>query len=171
MIEKIKKLDKKLIMMFVVAISIAILVVEPHLFESFIKNANYEDISIIILYFPGIFLLVGLLEVLIPKKLVIKKLGKKSGTMGSIYSFFLGAILPGPLYISFPIAMIMARKGVSMFNVALFVGAWSCFKIGEEVLELQFLGPKFLLLRILITIPFVILSSVIISKAHINLKK
>ena len=139
MIEKLKSIDKKMVMMLVVAISIAILVVEPRLFESFIKNANYDDISIILLYFPGIFLLMGLFEVLIPKETVVKKLGKESGARGSFYSFFLGAILPGPLYISFPIAMVMARKGVSMFNVALFIGAWSCFKIGEEVLELQFL--------------------------------
>ena len=171
MIKKLREINIKVIVILIAVISIIAFLIAPDLFDNFLKGSNFQDILIIILYLPGLFILMGLIEVIIPKEFFIKKLGKNSGWVGSFYSFMLGSILPGPLYLSFPIAMVMVKKGVSLFNVALFVGAWSCFKIVEEVLELHFLGVKFMLLRIIITIPFVILTAYIIDRFHINVKQ
>jgi len=113
----------------------------------------------------------GFIEVLVPEKKIIEHLGKHSGLKGSFFSFFLGSLIPGPLYVAFPLASLLLKKKVSMFNVSLFIGAWSCLKIGEEIFEFQFLGLKFLLLRILTTIPFVVLISFILNTIHLKPKE
>lgn len=114
---------------------------------------------------PGFFILMALLKAWLPDKLIVRHLGHASGLKGSLYTFLLGSITPGPLYLSFPMAALLSKKGASPFNVALFVCAWSSFKVLEEIFEIQFLGLRFMLLRLVMSIPFVILTSFILSRA------
>ena len=122
-----------------------------------------------IAFLPGFFILMGLFEVWIPEKQVQKHLGKHSGWKGAIYSFLLGALIPGPFYLAFPMAASLLRKGVSKFNIMLFIGAWGAFKIGEEIFEMHFMGFRFFFLRIVITLPFIIIIAFIMEK--MNFKK
>ncbi len=126
--------------------------------------SDNSEILSIFLYLPGFFVLIGLFEAWVSKDLVVRHLGVQSGLMGSVYSFILGCLIPGPLYLAFPIAGTLLRKGIGKFNVVLFLGAWSSFKIAEEIFELHFLGARFLVLRVLLTVPFVILVAFIVSK-------
>jgi len=118
----------------------------------------------IFLYLPGFFVLIGLFEAWVSKSFVVSHLGENSGLKGSVYSFVMGCLIPGPLYLAFPLAGALLRKGISRFNVVLFIGAWSSFKVVEEIFELHFLGPRFMVLRVLLTVPFVIVVAFIVSK-------
>ncbi|HDP73484.1 MAG TPA: permease [Candidatus Woesearchaeota archaeon] len=122
------------------------------------------DFLLILVYLPGLFVLMALLKAWLPDRLIVKHLRHASGFKGSLYAFLLGSITPGPLYLSFPIAALLSKKGASSFNVALFVCAWSTLKLVEEIFELHFLGLRFMLLRLAITLPFVILTSFILGR-------
>ncbi|NLI96050.1 MAG: permease, partial [Synergistaceae bacterium] len=74
-------------------------------------------------------------------------IGEKSGLLGAGLSIFLGAFAAGPLYLAFPIAETLLRKGTGLFNVFLFVGAWSTMKIPMLMFEMQSLGLKFAFVR------------------------
>ncbi len=73
---------------------------------------------------PPIFILLGLLDVWIPRERIIRHLGEESGIKGIVLSFLLGAAAAGPLYGAFPIAAVFMKKGVKFSNVLIFIGAW-----------------------------------------------
>lgn len=96
---------------------------------------------------PPIFLLLGLMDVWVPKETMMKYMGKDAGVKGGIFAFVLGSFSAGPLYASFPVAAVFLKKGVSLTNVFLFIGAWSTTKIPMMLFEITQLGSKFALIR------------------------
>jgi uncharacterized membrane protein YraQ (UPF0718 family) len=96
---------------------------------------------------PPIFLMVGLFDVWIPREKVIKKLGDTSGWLGIMIAIALGAFAAGPLYAAFPVAEVLLKKGVSLRNIWIFIGAWSTMKIPMLLFEVQNLGLRFALTR------------------------
>jgi len=51
-------------------------------------------------------------------------------------SSLMGSAAAGPLYAAFPVAEVMISKGASMFNVMVFLGAWSTTKIPLFMFEM-----------------------------------
>ena len=76
--------------------------------ESFSLTADYilEMLCVV----PPIFMLMGLMDVWIPKSAMMKYLGKGSGFMGGLIAFALGSFSSGPLYAAFPIAGMFIKK-------------------------------------------------------------
>ncbi len=107
-----------------------------------------EMISII----PPIFILLGLLDVWVDRATMMKYTGKGSGLKGVLIAFLLGSAAAGPLYAAFPVAGVMLKKGSSLFNVFIFIGAWSTTKIPMLTFETANLGPAFTLTRLLLSI-------------------
>ncbi|PIY60204.1 permease [Candidatus Woesearchaeota archaeon CG_4_10_14_0_8_um_filter_47_5] len=151
-----KNTSHKIALILVAALVIGALLIAPEYIIGTLAEADYSLVLMILYYLPGFFILLSLFEVWLPEEVVVAHLGRHSGIKGAVYSFVLGTLLPGPIYIAFPLAASMVKKGVSPFNAILFIGAWSSLKLGEEVFEFQFLGPRFAVLRLVITIPFVI---------------
>lgn len=106
---------------------------------------------------PPIFLLLGLLDVWVPRETMIRLMGKDSGLRGMALALLLGSVAAGPLYAAFPVAAVLAKKGVSFQNVAVFLGAWSTTKIPMFLFEITALGPRFALTRLALNIPGIIL--------------
>ena len=102
--------------------------------------------------FPAILVLMGLADVWIPKSLINKYLGKESGMKGIMISIFLGTLPTGPLYIAFPIAAELIRKKARISNVMIFLGVWASSKIPQIGVEIEFLGLKFALIRLVLTL-------------------
>ena len=119
-----------------------------------------EMISIL----PAVMVILGLFAVFVPKEAVVKYLGKTSGIKGIILAILLGALPTGPLYIAFPMAAALLKKGAKISNIIVFLSAWACIKIPQEMMELQFLGGQFMLLRLILTIIFVIIMGISIEK-------
>lgn len=113
---------------------------------------------------PPVFLLLGLLDVWVPREAVMKVMGEKSKVLGAALSVVLGAAAAGPLYGAFPVAETMHRKGVRYFNIIVFLGAWSTLKIPMALFEMASLGPRFALLRWAINVPAIILIALIIDR-------
>ncbi|MBU0758241.1 MAG: permease [Nanoarchaeota archaeon] len=170
MIHKTKNIHHKWFLAAIIIAVIIALITRPDITIKEFAERDYSPIINILLYLPGFFILMGLFEIWLPEKFIAEHLGNHSGISGAFYSFLFGTIIPGPLYVAFPIAAMLIKKGISRYNVALFIGAWSSIKIGEEIFEFQFMGLKFMLLRLLFTIPFVILSSFVIDRVQIKTK-
>lgn len=104
------------------------------------------------LIMPPVFLLMGLIEVWIPKHKIQQWLGSGSGIRGAALSLVLGTLPTGPLYVAFPMAGSLIRKGASITNMVLFLGSWAALKIPQLMVEIKFLGLSFTLLRFALTL-------------------
>lgn len=123
------------------------------------------------LIMPPVFILLGLLDVWIPKETIIKYMGEDSGFKGIILSFALGAVGAGPLYAAFPVALVLIKKGVKFDNILIFVGAWSTMKIPLLLLEISSFGKTFAFTRLAINIPGIIIMSFLLNKFVVSKEK
>ncbi|HPR76349.1 MAG TPA: permease, partial [Oscillospiraceae bacterium] len=71
----------------------------------------------------------------------------------------------GPLYAAFPVAGVMLKKGSSLFNVFVFVGAWSTTKIPMLTFEAASMGPTFMLVRLGLSIIGILIIAAITEKS------
>ena len=109
-----------------------------------------------ILILPAVMVLMGLFTVFVPKDLVVRYLGRESGLRGIFIAILMGTLPTGPLYIAFPIASALLKKGARVSNIVVFLTAWSCIKLPQELVELEFLGFRFMLARLVLTVIFAI---------------
>ncbi|HAS73197.1 MAG TPA: permease [Clostridiales bacterium UBA8960] len=98
---------------------------------------------------PPIMLLIGLLDVWVPKEVMIKFMGEKSGVLGILVAFLLGALAAGPLYAAFPIAAILLKKNARLSYVIFFLGVWSTAKLPLVMFEIASFGGTFTAIHIL----------------------
>lgn len=113
---------------------------------------------------PPIFILLGLLDVWVPKETMVKYMGENSGLKGIILAMFIGSAAAGPLYGAFPVAAVFMKKGVSFKNILIFIGAWSTTKIPMLLFEATSLGLKFTLTRLFVDIIGIVLIAFLLSK-------
>ncbi|MFA5340834.1 MAG: permease [Clostridia bacterium] len=118
-----------------------------------------------LLVIPPIFVLLGLLDVWVDRSVMIKYIGKGSGLKGVLIAFLLGSAAAGPLYAAFPVAGVMLKKGSSLFNVFIFIGAWSTTKIPMLTFEAASLGLTYTLIRLGLSIVGILLIAVFAEKA------
>jgi uncharacterized membrane protein YraQ (UPF0718 family) len=110
-----------------------------------------------ITFLPFMFILIGLFDVWFPKEKVEKHIGEGSGIKGIFWVILLAMLQAGPLYGAFPVAYLLWKKGCSIKNIFIYLGAFSTLKIPVITFEIGFLGLKFSLLRTLVTLPVFIL--------------
>jgi uncharacterized membrane protein YraQ (UPF0718 family) len=106
-----------------------------------------------ILFLPLMFILIGLFDVWIPREKIERHVGTGSGAWGILWVILLAMLQAGPLYAAFPVAALLWKKGCSIRNVFVYLGAFSTLKIPMLAFEIGFLGLKFSLLRTLFTLP------------------
>lgn len=105
-----------------------------------------------LLVIPPIFILLGLLDVWVPRDQMIRFMGPDSGAKGGFLAFLLGSFAAGPLYGAFPISAVLMKKGASFTNILIFIGAWSTTKIPMLLFESSALGSRFAFSRLAIDI-------------------
>lgn len=130
---------------------IILMVILPEIGWSSLRNigSNVKEMLGVI---PPVFILLGLLDVWVDRQTMMKYTGPGSGIKGAFISFILGSAAAGPLYAAFPVAAMMLKKGSSLFNVFLFIGAWSTTKIPMLTFEASSLGVPFTVTRLCLSI-------------------
>lgn len=123
-----------------------------------------SQIKAMLLVLPPIFLLLGLLDVWVPRETLMKFMGENSGFKGKLIAFALGSAAAGPLYGAFPVAAVLMKKGAGFTNILIFIGAWSTTKIPMLIFEMQAIGWRFALSRFLIDIPGIIIIAFAVKK-------
>ncbi len=150
-----------LIMLLILA---ALTLVKPALGQQSAKLA-LENLIDLLKVVPPIFLLLGLLDVWVPREVMIKLTGEGSGLLGIALSFLLGSFAAGPLYAAFPVAGIMLKKGSKLSNIMVFVGAWSTTKIPLLLFEATAMGWSFMLGRFLLNLPVILIIGYFVQKS------
>lgn len=132
-------------------VNLALLVAEPELGQNSFRltAANLKEMLFIL---PPIFILLGLIDVWIPRETMMKYMGEGSGFRGALLAFAMGSAAAGPLYAAFPVAGMLLKKGARLSNVFVFIGAWSTTKIPMLLFEGSSLGWKFTGIRLLCSI-------------------
>ena len=143
----------------------------PDLGQAAMKN-TLGSLKEMLSVLPPIFVLLGLLDVWVDRATMVKYTGKGSGFKGVLIAFLLGSAAAGPLYAAFPFAAVMLKKGSSLFNVLIFIGAWSTTKIPLLAFEASSMGVTFMLVRLglsLVGIPLIaLITDRVIGKAGIS---
>jgi uncharacterized membrane protein YraQ (UPF0718 family) len=106
-----------------------------------------------ILFLPLLFILIGLFDVWVPRGKITRHVGPGSGFWGIFWVILLAMLQAGPLYAAFPVAALLWKKGCSVRNIFVYLGAFSTLKIPMLAFEIGFLGLKFSLLRALFSLP------------------
>ena len=119
-------------------------------------KATWSYLKEMIFILPAVLIAMGLFMVWVNRETVMKYLGEGSGPTGLILAIALGMLPTGPLYVAFPLAAVLMKKGARVANVMAFLCSWAAMSIPAELMEFRFLGWKFTLLRIGLTISLVI---------------
>lgn len=137
------------ILVLIVFIGLAIWTPDTAIRSSTVTCDYFKEMALIM---PPVFILMGLMEVWIPKDKIQKWLGSGSGIKGAAIAVALGTLPTGPLYVAFPMTATLIRKGASFTNMVIFLGSWAALKIPQLMVEIKFLGISFTLLRFVLTL-------------------
>ncbi len=113
---------------------------------------------------PCVFILLGLFEVWVKRETVEKHLGEKSSFLSYLWVILLAGTTVGGLYLAFPVAYTIYKKGARLSVIFTYIGASAVCRIPMTTFEASFLGLKFTLVRLLVSIPLIIISSLIMEK-------
>ena len=137
---------------------------ETRAFGSAALTITLSSFKEMLLVLPPIFIMLGLLDVWVPRETMVRFMGQGSGLRGAALAVLLGSAAAGPLYAAFPVAAIFMKKGASFFNVVMFLGAWSTTKIPMLLFELASMGPLFTLTRLGMSLVGITLIALIVNR-------
>lgn len=134
--------------------------------EKGIKSFHIERNAVfdLITFIPPIFVLLGLLDVWVEREMLMPRMGPGSGIRGSLLAYVMGSAAAGPLYIAFPIAGVLLKKGASLVNIFIFIGAWSTTKLPMILFEASSIGLKFTVIRLAVNSIGIILIAFVLDK-------
>ena len=96
------------------------------------------------------------------RETVEKHLGERAGIRGYLWAVLLAGAIVGPLYIALPIAYSLHSKGAKLSIIFTYIGASAICRIPMTIFEASFLGIKFTVIRLLISLPLVIVTSILL---------
>lgn len=108
---------------------------------------------------PCAFILVGFINVWIPRKTVERYFGEESSPLAHLWATFLASTSLGGLHAILPIAASFQQKGARNSVILTYLNASPVFRLPMLVFEASFLGIKFTLSRLIISYPLVLISS------------
>lgn len=149
---KMNSIIKKNKLLLIVALAyIVIFIISPDNAAKSVKNSIYYLVEMLQVL-PVIFLLTVVIDALVPKEVIMRGFGEKSGFKGNLLALLLGSISAGPIYAAFPISKTLLEKGASISNIVIILSAWAVIKVPMLANEAKFLGVNFMLLRWVLTV-------------------
>lgn len=136
----------------VLAAHLALWIPWPGLAAQSLRNWGHGLLEVLLVV-PPVLILIGLFDAWVPKEAVARNLGRDSGLRGILLALLLGTGAAGPIYAAFPIGATLLDKGARIANLVIFLGAWATIKLPMLMMESAFLGPRFALLRLALTLP------------------
>ncbi len=111
---------------------------------------------------PPAFVLIGLFEVWVSRESIENNFGNTSGFKKYIYAVLLAATTVGGTFVAFPVANSLYHKGANYSSIFTYVTAASLVMIPMSIMEASILGIKFTAIRIGVSLPLVIISSILL---------
>jgi len=112
---------------------------------------------------PCVFILIGLFQVWVPRETIERHFGEESGIKGYIWSLLIAGTTVGGLYVAFPVAYTLYSKGAKLSVIFTYIGASAICRIPMTFFEASFLGVKFTIIRFMVALPLVIMTSVLLA--------
>lgn len=159
----LKKLKENLFLVIIALSYIIMFIISPAMGTDSVKNSGYY-IKEMLMIMPVIFVLTALLDMWVPTEKITRYLGKEAKSKGVFLSFVVGSISAGPIYAAFPICVMLHKKGASIRNIIIILSSWAVIKLPMLLNEVKFLGPKFMLIRWVLTVIAIIIFSWIAAK-------
>ena len=97
------------------------------------------------------FVMAGLAQVLIPRDLITRWLGARSGFKGILIGCVAGGLVPGAPYATFPLVATLYQAGASLGVVVGFVSAWALWSVSRLPLEIALIDSRPALVRYAVT--------------------
>ncbi|MEA3424172.1 MAG: permease [Bacillota bacterium] len=113
---------------------------------------------------PPIFILIGLFDIWVKRETIVKHLGEGGGVRSYFWVFLLAAPMAGGLLPAFPIAHSLYKKGARITVILVFLGAVGVGRVPMILFESMFLGINFSIIRLIASIPLVIVSGIALGK-------
>lgn len=110
------------------------------------------------------FLVAGMVQVLIPKELILKWVGAEAGFKGILIGSIAGGLTPGGPFVNLPLAAGLYRSGAGVGTMVAFITGWSIYALARLPLEIGILGWRLTAIRIASTFMFPPLAGII---AHV----
>lgn len=124
---------------------------------------NFYHFSIEMLkILPCAFILIGLFEVWVKRKTVETHLGEESGLRGYLWAVLLAGTTVGGLYVAFPIAYSLHTRGAKLGIIFTYIGASAICRVPMTIFEASFMGMKFSIIRLIVSVPLVIVGSMLL---------
>jgi len=94
------------------------------------------------------FVLAGFIQVLLPKELIMRWMGAKSGFRGILIASVVGLITPGGAIIAFPLLAALFKLGAGYGPLVAYLTSWELLSLYRAaVWDIPFMGMKFTVLR------------------------
>jgi uncharacterized membrane protein YraQ (UPF0718 family) len=129
---------------------IAMFIKDKNLAISGIKSASATLWENLVILLVG-FLLAGLIQVLIPKELIVNWLGNQAGFKAVLIGCVAGGLIPGSPYAVFPIAGGFYKAGAGLGAMVGFISAWALWSVTRFPVEIALINPKLAMIRYAIT--------------------
>jgi len=101
------------------------------------------------------FIAAGLIGQVLPRELLTRWLGDKSGFRGIMIATVAGAMTPGGPFVQFPIVAALLQSGAGIAQMMAYLSAWSLFGINRLLVwEVPLLGWKLALTRLTASLVF-----------------
>lgn len=157
------KLKKYSFLILVLIVNILVLFLFPHIGRNAFSFTGKNILHFLFVLTP-VFVCVGLLDVWVDRKKMIKIMGETSGLKGIIIAFLLGVVTAVPLYALLPVAGMMLKKGSKISNVLIFICACASIRIPLLLFEVSSMGWRFTVTRFLVNIFIVLIIAFIIDR-------
>ena len=112
-----------------------------------LKSALNTTIQILPLLLLA-FIVAGMTQVLLPRELLTKWVGKESGFRGILIGTVAGGLSPGGPYVSLPVVAVLLKSGASVGTMVAYLTGWSLWAIARLPMEIGILGWRFTLIRL-----------------------
>jgi uncharacterized protein len=94
------------------------------------------------------FVVAGMMQTLIPQKLISTWLGEDSGWKGIGIGAVVGSLTPGGPYVSLPVAAGLVKSGAGLGSSVAFLTGWAVWSIHRLPLEFGILGWRLTVVRV-----------------------
>lgn len=121
-------------------------------------STSYLNLAIVIV---AVALLSSFISTTIPKPVIAKAIGKRSGVTGVLIGAVFGTLMVGPAYMFYPFFKELRDKGAGANIIATTVGTWA-IKIAWIPFAISVLGWKFVLLFNGLIFVFAVISGMVV---------
>ena len=111
---------------------------------------------------PPAFVLIALFDKWVKREHVIAQMGSSSGIKGYLWALLLAGISVGGVYVMFPLAASMSKKGASQKVIFAYLGFAGVCRIPMVMFEITFLGALFTAVRLASAIPLLLLAGILL---------